>query len=130
MRRLLIGLALVRPAELLAQRRRIAHHIAYAFERLLWRRFWEGATTTYYLRGHGYGVADVLAALEDVTGTEFADFFRRYVAGVEELPYVSTLDKVALRLVHEAGSEGYRLGSDPDAPEAARRIGGAWLAGR
>jgi predicted metalloprotease with PDZ domain len=98
--------------------------------RLLWQRFWNGATTSYYLQGHGYGDADVRQAFNDVTGSDFADFFQRYVSGVEELPYGWTLGKVGLRLVTDAGSSEYRIEADPDAPEDERRLGDAWLEGR
>jgi len=98
--------------------------------RLLWQRFWNGATTSYYLQGHGYDGDDVRQALNDVTQTDFGEFFHRYVARTEELPYGWTLEKVGLRLVSEAGSSVYRIEADPEAPEAARRLGGAWLEGR
>lgn len=98
--------------------------------RLLWQRFWNGATTSYYLQGHGYGDADVRQAFNDVTGSDFSDFFHRYVEGVEELPYGWTLGKVGLRLVTDAGSTTYRIEADPDTPEDARLLGEAWLEGR
>ncbi len=98
--------------------------------RLLWQRFWNGATTSYYLQGHGYGDADVRQALNDVTQTDFGGFFQRYVAGTDELPYGLTLGEVGLRLVSDAGSPTYRIEPDPDAPDDARRLGAAWLEGR
>jgi predicted metalloprotease with PDZ domain len=98
--------------------------------RLLWQRFWNGATTSYYLQGHGYDGDDVRQALNDVTQTDFGEFFHRYVERTEELPYGWTLEKVGLRLVSEAGSSVYRIEADPEAPEDARRLGGAWLEGR
>jgi len=98
--------------------------------RLLWQRFWNGATTSYYLQGHGYGDADVRQALNDVTQSDFTDFFVRYVAGTEELPYGWTLEKVGLRLVTDAGTSSSRIETDPDASEESRRLGEAWLAGR
>lgn len=96
--------------------------------RLMWSRFWNGATTTYYLQGHGYGDADVLRALNDVSGSDFSDFFRRYVAGVDELPYDATLAKVGLALAREG--DGFRIAPSDAAPAAARRLGAAWLEGR
>jgi predicted metalloprotease with PDZ domain len=98
--------------------------------RLLWSRFWTGATTSYYLQGHGYGDADVRQALSDVTQTDFTEFFQRFIEGTEELPYGWTLGKVGLRLVSDAGSSAYRIEPDPDAPDDARRLGNAWLEGR
>lgn len=96
--------------------------------RLLWQRFWNGATTTYYLQGHGYEDRDILAALNDVSRSDFSEFFRRYVAGVDELPYDATLARVGLRLVHD--STGYRIEADTTAADAARRLGETWLRGR
>jgi predicted metalloprotease with PDZ domain len=98
--------------------------------RLLWQRFWNGATTSYYLQGHGYGGGDVRQALNDVTQTDFGEFFHRYVERTEELPYGWTLERVGLRLVSDAGSSTYRIEADPDAPDDARRLGSAWLEGR
>ena len=96
--------------------------------RLLWARFWNGATTSYYLQGHGYTDADVLQALNDATGSDFADFFRRYISGVEELPYDATLARVGLALVRAGGR--YRVAARAAAPPAARVLGAAWLEGR
>lgn len=98
--------------------------------RLLWQRLWNGATTSYYLQGHGYTGADVRQALNDLTRTDFTDFFSRYVSGVEELPYGGTLAKVGLRLATDAGSSEYRIEPDPDASDDERRLGQAWLEGR
>jgi len=96
--------------------------------RLLWQRFWNGRTTSYYLQGDGYGDRDVLQALNDVSGSDFTDFFGRYVAGVDELPYDATFAKVGLVLTRDAS--GYRLDLDPTAADAARTLGSAWLEGR
>jgi predicted metalloprotease with PDZ domain len=96
--------------------------------RLLWERFWKGATTTYYLQGHGYADADVRQALDDATHADFSDFFRRYVAGVEELPYEATLAKVGLALVRADGR--YRVVPDERAGAAERGLGEAWLEGK
>ena len=98
--------------------------------RLLWQRFWNGATTSYYLQGHGYADADVRQALNDVTQTDFGGFFQRYVEGTDEMPYGWTLGEVGLRLVSDAGSATVRIEPDPDASDDARRLGTAWLEGR
>jgi predicted metalloprotease with PDZ domain len=98
--------------------------------RLLWARFWHGASTSYYLPGHGYDDDDVLQALNDVSHTDFTDFFQRYVQSTEELPYGWTLGKVGLRLVNDAGTSVYRIEPDPGAPETVRRLGAVWLEGR
>lgn len=94
--------------------------------RLMWQRFWLGGTTTYYLQGHGYTVEDFRKAVEDVTGASYGDFFRRYVAGVDELPYDTILGKVGLRLTEADGK--YTLTLDPAAGGSA--LGAAWLEGK
>ncbi|MGH7701497.1 MAG: M61 family metallopeptidase [Gemmatimonadales bacterium] len=94
--------------------------------RLMWRRFWLGATTSYYLQGHGYTNQDFLEAVNQVSGGDYTDFFRRYVAGVDELPYDTVLGKVGLRLTETSGQ--YALAWDPSSPTAS--LGRAWLDGR
>ncbi len=94
--------------------------------RLMWQRFWLGRTTSYYLQGHGYTVEDFRQAVETVAGSSYADFFRRYVAGVDELPYDDVLGRVGLRLTR--AEDKYALTLDPAAPGSA--LGAAWLAGR
>ncbi len=94
--------------------------------RLMWQRFWLGRTSTYYLQGHGYTVGDFRQAVDKVSGADHAEFFRRYVAGVDELPYDDVLGKVGLKLTSDEGK--YTLTLDPGAPGAA--LGAAWLAGR
>jgi predicted metalloprotease with PDZ domain len=94
--------------------------------RVMWQRFWLGRTTSYYLQGHGYSVADFQKAVEDVSGASYAEFFRRYVAGTDELPYDAVLGKVGLRLTSADGK--YTLELVPAAAGSA--LGAAWLAGR
>jgi predicted metalloprotease with PDZ domain len=94
--------------------------------RLMWERFWNGATATYYLQGHGYADDDLMKAVNDVTGSDYADFFNRYVAGVEELPYDEILTKVGLRLTWSEGK--YTLALDESASGAG--LGREWLAGK
>lgn len=91
--------------------------------RLMWRRFWLGKTTSYYLQGHGYTDADFLRAVNDVSGGDYTEFFHRYVSGVDELPYDSILAKVGLRLEQEG--DRYRLTLDETSPHVA--LGRAWL---
>lgn len=45
----------------------------------------------------------VQAAAEAVVGGDFRQFFARYVAGVDDLPYADEFAWVGLRLVHETG---------------------------
>lgn len=94
--------------------------------RLMWKRFWLGKSDSYYLQGHGYEDADFLRAVNEVSGADHADFFRRYVSGLDELPYDSILGRVGLRLTAADGKYSLRL--DPAAPGAD--LGRAWLDGR
>jgi predicted metalloprotease with PDZ domain len=66
--------------------------------RLMYQRFYGAPPDTYYLPGHGYEEGDVLRALNEVSGTDFTDFFRRYVQGTDPLPYAGTLAKAGLGL--------------------------------
>ncbi len=93
--------------------------------RLMWQRFWLGRTTSYYLQGHGYTVEDFRRAVDDVSGSDHADFFRRYAAGLDELPYDDILGKVGLKLT--SADNKYTLELDPSSPGYA--LGAAWLAG-
>jgi len=43
----------------------------------------------------------VQAVVEEVAGVKFDDFFRRYVAGTDEIPYDKFLDAAGLRLIVE-----------------------------
>jgi predicted metalloprotease with PDZ domain len=94
--------------------------------RLMWRRFWLGPRASYYLQGRGYRDADFLQSVKDVSGADYADFYRRYIDGVEELPYAEILGKVGLTLADSAGR--YRLALDSTATGA--ELGRAWLEGR
>lgn len=94
--------------------------------KLMWQRFWLGKTTTYYLQGHGYTVADFRKAVDDVSGGDHAEFFKRYVSGVDELPYDEILGKVGLKLT--SADNRYTLAFNPAAPGSA--LGAAWLAGK
>jgi predicted metalloprotease with PDZ domain len=94
--------------------------------RLMWRRFWLAPRASYYLQGRGYTDADFMQALREVSGADYGDFYRRYIDGVEELPYEAILEKVGLRLTESGGR--YTLTLDPSAPGA--ELGRAWLEGR
>ncbi len=66
--------------------------------RLMYKTFFESPATTYYEPGRGYKESDILAAVNEVTGSDFSDFFKRYVAGTDPLPYQSVLSDAGLKL--------------------------------
>lgn len=66
--------------------------------RLMYERFYEAPAATYYLPGRGYKERDILEAVNEVSGGDFEDFFRRYVEGVDPLPYATVLAKAGLVL--------------------------------
>lgn len=69
----------------------------------------------YAKRGKFYDDDDgIRAAVEEVAGKSFADFFRRYVAGTDEIPYDEFLGIAGLRLSSPGGRAdafGTRLGT-------------------
>jgi len=73
--------------------------------RLLYRKFYESPPASYYLRGRGYEERDILAAVNQVAGSDFTPFFKRYVTGTAPLPYDEILSKAGLAL-HAGVSPG------------------------
>ena len=75
--------------------------------------------------------ADIQASMEKIAGSSFADFFRKYVAGTDPLPYADILGRAGLEL-RESSAHSTRVGGamtvsrqlveDPNAGEKARRI--------
>jgi predicted metalloprotease with PDZ domain len=65
---------------------------------------------TYYLRGRGYTTEDFERVATDVGGFDVAGFFRRYVRGVEMLPYDEALALVGLDLVREQSRQPFSAG--------------------
>ncbi|MGA8184821.1 MAG: PDZ domain-containing protein [Terriglobia bacterium] len=63
---------------------------------LMYRKFYESPATTYYLHGRGYTEKDILDAVNQVSGANFAPFFQQYIAGTAPLPYKETLAKAGL----------------------------------
>jgi len=66
--------------------------------RWMYQKLYETPAATYYLPGRGYEEKDILAALNTVSGSDFSEFFARYVAGTAELPVADELAKLGLRL--------------------------------
>jgi predicted metalloprotease with PDZ domain len=66
--------------------------------RLMYKKFYQVPATTYYLPGRGYTEADILAAVNEVSGSDFGPFFQDYVAGTQPLPYTEALGGAGLEL--------------------------------
>ncbi|MDE3179678.1 MAG: M61 family metallopeptidase [Acidobacteriota bacterium] len=66
--------------------------------RYMYNKFYNAPAATYYLRGRGYTEADILDALDKVSGTDCSAFFNRYIRGTDELPYDKVLAGVGMRL--------------------------------
>ena len=66
--------------------------------RYLYHYFYESPAATYYGPGRGYEENDLLAAMNAVSGADFAAFFEKYVRGTEPLPYAQTLALAGLEL--------------------------------
>lgn len=66
--------------------------------------------SSYYLRGRGYLTEDWERALSQRSGSDFGDFFKRYVRSVEILPYDEAFAYVGLRLVRTQAREPFNAG--------------------
>jgi predicted metalloprotease with PDZ domain len=75
----------------------------------------------YAKAGRFYAGEDAIrGAAEKIAGTSFEDFFSRYVAGVDEIPYDKFLSVAGLELKPAAG--GYAIVETPHPTERQRRI--------
>ena len=63
--------------------------------------------SSYYLRGRGYQTEDLERVVSQISGTDFTDFFKRYVRNVEVLPYEEALSYAGLRLVKTQAKEPF-----------------------
>jgi len=72
----------------------------------LYRKFYEAPQATYYGPGRGYEEQDVLAAVNEVAGSDFTSFFDNYIRGMTPLPYGQALGAAgyALRIRVSEGS--------------------------
>ncbi len=75
--------------------------------RKMYREFYEAPAATPYGPGRGYHEKDIEEAVSAVAGSDFTNFFRRYVSGTDELPYDRVLKLVGLEL---------RAGAAPGSP--------------
>ncbi|MEO6391659.1 MAG: PDZ domain-containing protein [Pyrinomonadaceae bacterium] len=53
---------------------------------------------TYYLRGRGYVLEDLIKVVSEVVGSDMHEFFRRYVSGTEKAPYNDALSPFGYQL--------------------------------
>jgi predicted metalloprotease with PDZ domain len=66
--------------------------------RLMYQRFYGAPANSYYLPGRGYHESDILQAVNEVSGSNFGDFFDHYVKGTLPLPFDEILGKAGLAL--------------------------------
>jgi predicted metalloprotease with PDZ domain len=65
---------------------------------LLYHKFYEAPQATYYGPGRGYDEPAILAAVNEVSGSDFTAFFDSYVRGTAPLPYGNPLASAGLAL--------------------------------
>lgn len=63
----------------------------------------------------------VLRAVNEVSGKDFSDFFRRYVSGTDEIPYDQFLSIAGLQLKLEAAQNGDPNATITEIPHASER---------
>jgi predicted metalloprotease with PDZ domain len=66
--------------------------------------------SSYYLRGRGYQTEDLERVVSQASGTDFSDFFKRYVRSVEVLPYDEAFSYAGLRLLKTQAKEPFDAG--------------------
>ena len=69
---------------------------------------------------------DIRAAVEEVAGKSFQDFFQQYVSGVDEIPYNDLLGIAGLQLKTDTG---YSISEIPHPTDRQRRIREGFLHG-
>jgi predicted metalloprotease with PDZ domain len=65
---------------------------------------------SYYLHGRGYTTEDFERVASEVSGSDMSDFFRRYVRGVEMLPYDEAFAFFGLTLAREQARQPFNAG--------------------
>ncbi len=65
---------------------------------------------SYYLRGRGYQTDDLERVVARRSGSDFTDYFKRYIRDVETLPYDEAFGHVGLRLVKTVSKEPFDAG--------------------
>ena len=85
--------------------------------RAMYRKFYDAPAESYYAPGRGYQEKDILESVNEVTGSDFTQFFAQYVSGTDPLPYKSTLAKAGLELQVETSP-----GSPPSLGVLTQRV--------
>lgn len=76
--------------------------------------------------------AGVLRVVNEASGKDFSDFFRRYISGTDEIPYDQFLGIAGLELKLDTASDGMPMGTIIEVPDPSarqQRIRDAWLRG-
>ncbi|MDP3703064.1 MAG: PDZ domain-containing protein [Candidatus Omnitrophota bacterium] len=79
----------------------------------------------FYRRGRGFTADDVVRVVSEVTGRDYADFFRRYVAGVEVPPYDTFFGYAGYRVERTEQAVGV-LGAVSTPTDQGRRVYGVY----
>jgi predicted metalloprotease with PDZ domain len=74
-------------------------------------------SASYYLRGRGYTTEDFERVVTEVGGFDAGGFFRRYIRGVQTMPYDEALASVGLSLVREQARQPFNAGIGIDYKE-------------
>jgi len=91
--------------------------------RLLYHNFYQAPAATNYGPGRGYEEKDILDAVNTVTGSNFAEFFEKYVHGTAPLPYTQTLALAGMELkVSAVPGAGPSIGVSTQAEDIGLRI--------
>ncbi|MBL8149798.1 MAG: M61 family metallopeptidase [Blastocatellia bacterium] len=97
--------------------------------RYMYNKFYlNSSKETYYLKGRGYKTEDFLKAVNTVSGNDFADFFKIYVSGTEELDYNRYLAYAGLEI--EMRGNSYQIKENPSASRGQKVFREAWLTGK
>jgi len=70
----------------------------------------QSPNASYYLRGRGYTTEDFERVASEVGGFDLSGFFRRYIRGVEMLPYDEAFAYLGLHLAREQARQPYNAG--------------------
>ncbi|MEI6232065.1 MAG: hypothetical protein WCT04_03375 [Planctomycetota bacterium] len=86
----------------------------------------------YFQKNKGFETRDLLAEINAISGRDYADFFAKYVNGVERPQYSEIFKLAGLTLVLKPRRDAFgnmrtTLSDDPIATDAQKKIRDAWL---